>query len=339
VQIDRRAFLHAAAKSFGAVSVAGAFTAVVGCGSNVKQAQEAVVLYTSADGEVADPVLEAFTRETGIRVLAVRDTEATKTTGLMRRLLDERAAPKAHVFWSNEALAVARLEREGLLQALPDGATVARLASRARVIVYDTRMTARGTTAPTGLGDFLAPAFKGRIGLARPQFGTTRAHIAAVRNALGQGGFETWCGSLRDAGVRQYSGNSSVVRAVADGEIAIGLADTDDVWAGKRNGWPVEMIFPRDPEIVAAPILIPNTVALVRNPVTPDGAIRLVEFLRGETVERMMVESDLKHIPKSGAMLEKFPDRMPVGAREPDWAALDAISDDAITTWERIVGL
>lgn len=339
MQLDRREFLLSAARLAGTVGVAGAIASSVSCSSGVSDGTQSVVVYTSADGEVADPILDAFTRETGIRVDAVRDTEATKTTGLVRRLLDERAIPKAHLFWSNEALAIARLQREGMLRPLPDGLTHATLASRARVIVFDTRMVARGTPPPTGLGELLSSAFKGRLGIAKPQFGTTRAHVSAIRQAVGRERFEEWCKAMRDAGVRQYTGNSSVVRAVADGEIAAGLTDTDDVWAGKRNNWPVEMAYPRDAELIAAPILIPNTVALIKNDAAPANAIRLVDFLRGESVERLMVESELKHIPKQRSLLDKFPDRMPAGAAEPDWAVLDAVSDEAISVWEQIVGV
>jgi iron(III) transport system substrate-binding protein len=226
-----------------------------------------------------------------------------------------------------------------MLSPLPDGLTHATLASRARVIVFDTRMVARGNPVPAGLNDLLSPSFKGRIGVARPQFGTTRAHIAALRHGTGKERFAEWCKAMRDAGVRQYAGNSSVVRAVADGEIAAGLTDTDDVWAGKRNGWPVDMAYPRDAELVAAPMLIPNTVALIKNDAPPANAIRLVDFLRGETVERLMVESELKHIPRRRELLSEFPDRVPAEGVEPDWLALDAVSDEAVGLWEQIVGV
>ncbi|MEZ6163920.1 MAG: hypothetical protein R3B67_05735 [Phycisphaerales bacterium] len=31
-----------------------------------------------------------------------------------------------------------------------------------------------------------------------------------------------------------------MVRAVAMGEIDVGLTDTDDVWSGQQNGWKVD---------------------------------------------------------------------------------------------------
>ena len=41
-----------------------------------------VVVYTALDEEFSQPLFDRFTRQTGIRVLAKFDTEATKTVGL-----------------------------------------------------------------------------------------------------------------------------------------------------------------------------------------------------------------------------------------------------------------
>ncbi len=61
-----------------------------------------VVVYTSVDQIFSEPILTDFERETGIRVRAVYDVEASKTTGLVNRLLAEKDRPKADVFWNSE---------------------------------------------------------------------------------------------------------------------------------------------------------------------------------------------------------------------------------------------
>jgi len=50
-------------------------------------------------------VLDEFTRRTSIGVDAVYDTEATKSLGLVERLIREADSPRADVFWNNELLA------------------------------------------------------------------------------------------------------------------------------------------------------------------------------------------------------------------------------------------
>ena len=54
---------------------------------------QSVVVYTALDREFSEPIFEAFTRETGIFVLAKYDTESTKTVGLTQALFAERQRP------------------------------------------------------------------------------------------------------------------------------------------------------------------------------------------------------------------------------------------------------
>jgi len=50
-------------------------------GCKDKEPTEEVVIYASLDKVFSQPILEAFEKETGIKVLDVYDSEATKTTG------------------------------------------------------------------------------------------------------------------------------------------------------------------------------------------------------------------------------------------------------------------
>ena len=51
-----------------------------------------VVVYTSVDDLYAREIFAAFTKETGVRVLPVFDTEEAKTLGLVHRILAEKVA-------------------------------------------------------------------------------------------------------------------------------------------------------------------------------------------------------------------------------------------------------
>src|SRR4051812_33268531 len=63
-----------------------------------------LIIYTSQDQQFAEPILNEFTSQTGIKVRAIYDSEAVKTVGLANRLLAEAAHPQCDVWWSNEAL-------------------------------------------------------------------------------------------------------------------------------------------------------------------------------------------------------------------------------------------
>jgi iron(III) transport system substrate-binding protein len=287
-----------------------------------------VVLYSSVDDYLMRDVVAAFTADTGINVRVVGDTEATKTTGLVQRLLAERRRPRADVWWSSEPFGAMRLADEGALEPYtspaeivpgrpwprelrdPGGAWYA-FAPRARVIVYNTRRVPPDN-APQRIADLADPRWNARVGMARPQFGTTRGHMAALAAAWGDSPFRDWLRAMKANGVRLYDGNSAVVRAVAMGEIDAGLTDTDDVWAGQREGWHVELIFePTDQPGSAAwwsfgPLPIPNTVARVRGGPNPDAAATLIDFILSEKTERLLARSDSHNAPVRSAPAEEF---------------------------------
>ena len=313
------------------------------------QAARSLVVYCSADSDVAKPIFEAFTKETGIAVNPVFDTEATKTTGLTNRLLQEKDRPRADLFWSSEPFGTIRLARAAVLDdstsgvaerdMQPNGGWPALLrdqrwlapgpnteakakgprwygfGSRARVIVYNTKLVPK-EEAPTAYAFMTLDSLDGRVGMAKPQFGTTRGHMAMLVDAWGRGPFGEWLRDLKRVNLRLYDGNSAVVRAVANGEIHMGFTDSDDVFAGKREGWPVEMSFivcpkpmtkrvPRDhprwaeQQAIAktGTLLIPNTISRIRGGQNPADAPALIDFLLSKATQRAMATSDSHNVP------------------------------------------
>ena len=79
-----------------------AASTLAACGdgrSNPRGDSASVVMYISADDALARVVLAACTRDTGIEIVPVFDTEATKSTGLENRIRAERDRPRADLFW------------------------------------------------------------------------------------------------------------------------------------------------------------------------------------------------------------------------------------------------
>ena len=302
-------------------------------GTNAIEDNTEVVLYSSVDTHVLEPVIQAFSAQTGIKVRVQGDTEATKTTGLVQRLLAERPKPKADVWWSSEPLGTVTLAKEGILDPFvsreeasikggwpahlrPKDKTWYGFAQRARVIAYNTNNYTKAT-APARLRDLSKDTYRNRVGMARPQFGTTRTHIAALISLHGEPVVRQWLESLINNGLKLYDGNSSVVHALSIGDIDIGLTDTDDVWAGKRENWPVEVMYEvpdratRPPARVTGlpsvgPLVIPNTVAKIRGNRHPNEATKLVDFLLSAEVESMLASSDSKNIPIRADLAKKF---------------------------------
>ena len=87
--------------------------------------QEAVV-YTSVDQVFSDPVFRACEERLGIAVSAVFDTEETKSTGILNRLIAEAGHPQADVFWSGDPVRPFLLVSRGLVEpyASPEASAV-----------------------------------------------------------------------------------------------------------------------------------------------------------------------------------------------------------------------
>jgi iron(III) transport system substrate-binding protein len=238
-----------------------------------------VVIYATQDQQFAEPVLKDFEKQTGVRVRAVFDSEAVKTVALANRLLAEAEHPRCDVWWSNEALRTRQLAARGIF----DTNAIVEFGYRSRRMVINTnRLTLE--KAPKSLVELTNSQWRGKVALAYPMFGTTSAHFVALRRQWGTAAWEQWCRALAANRPFLVDGNSVVVRLVARGEAAIGLTDFDDIAAGQREGLPVAML-PLNHES----LLIPNSVALVRNAPHVDPARKLFDYLRSEEVAAKLV--------------------------------------------------
>jgi iron(III) transport system substrate-binding protein len=260
-----------------------------------------VVVYTSVDDVFARPVAEKFQKDTGIEVKLVPDTEETKSTGLLNRLIAEKKRPVADVFLSGDPMRAAVLKARGIsvpykspnLAGMPaqfsdtDGHWSA-LSARARVIMYNTKIVPAGHE-PRGLADFLDPKWRGKACLANPLFGTTSMHAAALFQTMGDEKAGAFFDGLKANGVKMLSSNGEVKRRVGNGEFAFGLTDTDDVSEAVKDGKPVAAVFP-DADGTGT-LLVPTAAVLIAGAPHMENGRRFIDFLLTAEVERMLAES------------------------------------------------
>ena len=117
---------------------------------------------------------------------------------------------------------------------------------------------------PKGIKDLLDPKWKGKIGIAKPLFGTTATHAACLFAAWGDEKAKQYFRDLKANGVQVLSGNKQVATAVGSGQIAFGLTDTDDAMGEVDAGSPVAIIYPdRKPDELGT-LFIPNTLAIIK---------------------------------------------------------------------------
>jgi len=240
---------------------------------------EAVVVYTSQDQVYAEPILREFTKQTGIKVRALYDSEAVKTVGLANRLLAERSHPQCDLFWNNEELRTRQLAAKGVFRETNAWAPVG---FRSRRLVVNTNKVAL-SSAPHSVQEITNEVWRGKVALAYPLFGTTATHFLALRQQWGEANWQLWCRALQANKPFLVDGNSVAAQFVARGEAWIGLTDSDDIAAEQREGAPIAAL-PLGPES----LLIRNTVAVVAGARHPAAAQRLFEFLQRREVAQQL---------------------------------------------------
>ncbi len=280
-------------------------------------ASDPLVVYCAHDSIYSESILRDFERRTGIPVAIRFDTEATKSLGLVELLLREKDNPRCDVFWNNELLGTMELQEKGVLQPYkgecwprfrpefkdPDGYWVG-FAARLRVwIINTTKMPATQQDLEIALS---SPDLS-RVAIAKPLYGTTLTHYAALWHEWGEEKLKAWHRDLRKRGIREVDGNSAVKELVANGICYVGLTDTDDYFAAKDDGKPVDIVSVRSGERV---ICIPNTVAIVRGTKHLIQAQKLVDFLLSEEIEVALAKSKSRQIPLGIVTDPKLSDEM-----------------------------
>jgi len=309
-----------------------------------------LVLYSSVDSGTIKPILDAYTQRTGVKIDLVTDTEATKTTGLVQRLLTEKdTGARADVWWSGETVGTVQLSRAGALA--PYNSLAAESAARAsslpawpvrgtkgdwygfalrpRVIVYSTKAFTQPDSAPRSFQSLVSA--KKPVAIANPAFGTTRGHLAAIYVQLGRKDFTEQMSKIQ---WRTYDGNAAVVRAVANGECDAGLTDYDDYQAGLANKWPLGCSFiPLDPDSPAQIVATPGTIALVAGAPHPDLAKAFIDEMLSVATEQTLAAGEwaslpvLKGVPTPS---DRFKDIAPARI---DWDKAANFLDQTATAW------
>jgi iron(III) transport system substrate-binding protein len=305
---------------------------LVGC---VARSENEVVIYTAHDSVFSEPILEQFAEETGIAVRPKFDFESTKTVGLTTAIMAEAGRPVCDVFWNNEILNTLRLKRQGLLQvyrpAVADSYPAAfkdadgmwhGFAARARILIVNTDLMA-AADRPTSLYHLGDPKFKGKVGIAKPLFGTTATHAACLFSVLGDDKAEEFFLQLKDNDIQILSGNKQVAIDVAQGRLLFGLTDTDDALAMIDQAYPVAIIYPDRQSDQLGTLFIPNTLAIIKGCGHEKQARQLVDYLLSPGVETRLAEGPAGQIPLNPSVRTKARVETPttVKAMEVDFAA------------------
>jgi len=266
-----------------------------------------VIVYTSEDKIFSEPVLQAFEKKTGIKVRAIYDTEETKSTGLVNRLIAEKDNPQADVFWSGEPVRPVLLKIKGLTSPYVSSAAAdipkiykdteghwTGFSARARIILYNSSLVSMDER-PLSIFDLAKPMWRGQVAIANPLFGTTSVHMAALFIILGEEKAKKFLNDLKANGVKIVSSNSEVRRLVARGEVKVGITDTDDANVAVREGSAVKIVYPDESGM--GTLIMPNMVCLIKNSTNQANGKKLIDYLVSRDVEKSLTFAMCAQMP------------------------------------------
>jgi len=260
-----------------------------------------VVVYTTVDQIFSEPILKDFEKETGIVVKAVYDTEETKSTGVLNRLIAEKDNPQCDLFWSGDPVRTIVLKNKGITSPYQSAAANdidvvfkdpdnhwTGFSARARVLIYNKNLLEKDSV-PQSIFDLTKEKFKGKVAIANPLFGTTTFHIAALFTAVGNEKAKQFLTDLKSNQVVIASSNGDVKKRVVQGEVSCGLTDTDDAYEAIKNEANIGIVF-LDQQGMGS-LIMPNTINLIKNSPHSENGKKLMDYLLSKETEAKLAKS------------------------------------------------
>jgi len=278
----------------------------LGCSGSDTSQQSQVVVYVSEDQVFSEPILKDFEKDTGIRIKAVYDTEETKSTGAMNRLIAEKDNPQADVYWANEPIRAEVLKQKGISASYespnakdipavfkdPEGFWTG-FSARARVLVVNNNVEEK----PRTILDYTDSRWQGRAVIANPLFGTTTSEIAALFTVWGDEKAKQFLDDMKANDVVISTSNGESTDFVASGKYDFSLVDTDDGVNRMRQGKPITMVYPDQGENGRGCFIVPNVVVLIKGAPHPRQARLLIDYLLTRETEKKLAFADCAQIP------------------------------------------
>lgn len=274
-----------------------------------------VNIYTTRQPELIQPVMDAFTEQTGIAV-----NMAFVDGGIVERLQAEGSRSPADLVMTVDIANLQQIVDAGVVQAVdsdilqaaipadlrsPDNLWFG-LTSRARIVYASRDRVADGEV--TTYEDLADPKWQGRICTRSGTHDYNLALMSAVIAHLGEDGARDWAAGVRDNLARKPQGNDRAqVKAIWAGECDISLGNT--YYMGQMLADPEQVEWANSVRIVFPEFEGGGThvnvsgVALTQAAPNRDEAVQLMEFLVSPVAQAIYAETNSEYPVLAGAEL------------------------------------
>jgi iron(III) transport system substrate-binding protein len=305
-------------------------TTLAGATGAGEQAPKNVVVYSSVDEANAKIILDKFTASTGIKAAFV----FLSAGPALARIQAEKGNPQADV-WMGAPSENHIIAKEGALTVPYTGGGLAALSSSFKdpegywrcfymnpmAFAVNTDVLKRiGAPKPTSWNDLLNPAYKGQIQLPSPQSsGTAYNMVASLVTMRGEDAAFDYMKKL-NANVQTYtSSGTGPSQGVSVGQCAIAIQFTPAFFQFIENGYPLEVIYPKEGVWFEAP-----AVSILKGAKNPEAAKALVDWLVSKAGQDALIEGKTFFYPvlpgaKLGAGMPSF-DSLKIVDVDSKWA-------------------
>jgi iron(III) transport system substrate-binding protein len=271
-----------------------------------------VNIYTYREAKLVQPLFEAFTKDTGIKVNVI-----SASSGLEQRIASEGANSPADVLLTVDIgrlqdamnLGIAQPIKSDVLDRIvpaqyrdPAGMWYG-ISMRARIVYASKERVAQNAFTYEELSD---PKWKGKICVRSGQYIYNNALFAAFIAHHGAAKTEDWLRGLKANLARKPSGGDrEVARDIAAGTCDIGLANTY-YWALMLNREPNRKAWADATKVVLATFKDGGThvnvsgVVLAKHAPNKANAVKLVEWLVGDKAQHMYADMNYEYPLRAG---------------------------------------
>jgi iron(III) transport system substrate-binding protein len=287
------------------------------CAASPALAQGEVNIYTYRETKLVQPLFEAFTKDTGIKVNVI-----SASSGLEQRIKTEGANSPADVLLTVD---ISRLEdavQNGITQPIgskavdavvpsqfrdPEGHWAA-VAMRARIVYASKARVQPNALTYEELAD---PKWKGKICIRSGQHMYNNALFAAMIAKHGEAKAEEWLRGLKaNLAQKPSGGDRETARDIAAGKCDLGIANTY-YWA-LMNDKEAE----RKPWADATRVILPtfqgggthvnlSGIALIKTAPNKANAMKFIEWMVGPKAQQMHADLTYEYPMRAGVPINK----------------------------------
>ncbi len=309
--------------------------------SSHAQAAEEVNVYSYREAKLIAPLFAAFTKETGVKVNVI-----SASSGLEQRIKSEGANSPADVLLTVDIARLQDAEKAGVTAPLksetidktvpaqyrdPNGHWTG-ISMRARVLYVSKDRVQQDAFTYEELAD---PKWKGKICVRSGQHPYNNALFAAYVVHHGEAEAEKWLTALKaNLAQKPSGGDREVARDILAGKCDIGLGNSY-YWAlmhdkdADKKAWAdaTKVILPTFKDGGTHVNL--SGVVLAKHAPNKANAIKLIEWLAGDTAQHLYADTNYEYPVKAGIAVN--PTIAGYGALKPDTAPLAKIADQKKT--------